>query len=137
MARLLSSVVAAAALRKEGRQRDALARLESWNGAIPIELGAVLGVEPYYGWLRAELLNQTGHDEEALRWYESRIDLFVTELIYLAPSHLRAAEIYDRQGNRVKSAENYRAFIKLWAAADPDLQPFVTVARERLRRLSH
>ena len=130
--RMLAMVLRAGALQKEGRSSEALTLLEDWNGGEPIELSAAMGIEPYYGWMRAELLRDTGRDSEALRWYESRVDLFVSEVIYLAPAALRAAEIYDRRGEAAKAMENYRLFIKLWGGADPELQPLITKARERL-----
>jgi hypothetical protein len=48
----------------------------------------------------------------------------------------RLAQLYEAKGNRVKAAEHYRKFIELWKNADPELQPRVQDARERLRRLT-
>jgi hypothetical protein len=55
--------------------------------------------------------------------------------VYLAPSHLRQAEIYDRRGDRSQAARHYRRFIELWREADPELQQTVTEARVRLAAL--
>jgi len=128
-------LIKAAALRRAGNTRDALATLEGWKGAVPIEVGGVLGVESYYGWLRAELLNESGRDLEALRWYETRSDLFIVDAMYLAPALYRAASIYEKRGNRSKAIAAYRGFIDLWKDADPELQPFVSNARERLKTM--
>ena len=46
------------------------------------------------------------------------------------------AKIYDTKGNTEKAAELYREFIELWKNADPDLQPRVAAARERLKKLT-
>jgi DNA-binding SARP family transcriptional activator/TolB-like protein len=132
---LFSTLIKAAALRRAGNTRDALATLEGWKGAVPIEVGGVLGVESYYGWLRAELLNESGRDLEALRWYETRSDLFIVDAMYLAPALYRAASIYEKRGNRSKAIAAYRGFIDLCKDADPELQPFVSNARERLKTM--
>lgn len=85
--------------------------------------------------LRAELLRALGRDREALRWYETFPDPSRYDLVYLAPSHLGRAEIYDRLGEPTRAAEHYARFIELWRDADPELQPLVNHARERLERL--
>ena len=76
----LATIVEATALRQSGKPGDALALLERWHGAIPIEITGALGAESYYGWLRAELLNDVGRHVEALKWYETRADLFLSRL---------------------------------------------------------
>jgi tetratricopeptide (TPR) repeat protein len=48
----------------------------------------------------------------------------------------RLAQLYDAEGQSEKAARNYQAFIDLWKNADPELQPRVRAARERLRRMS-
>jgi hypothetical protein len=57
-------------------------------------------------------------------------------LVYLAPSHLRQAEIYDRRGDPRQAVKHYRRFIELWSNADPELQPVVDGARKRVAELS-
>ncbi|HEX6941651.1 MAG TPA: hypothetical protein VF128_01920 [Gemmatimonadaceae bacterium] len=53
----------------------------------------------------------------------------------LAGSHKRLAELYDAKGNREKAMSHYSKFIDLWKNADPDLQPLVQKAKERLAQL--
>ena len=72
---------------------------------------------------------------KALGWLRSIAERAAYELVYLAPAHLRQAEIYDRRGDRDTAAEHYRKFIDLWRDADPELQPVVNKARERLAAL--
>ncbi|MGH7677127.1 MAG: hypothetical protein ACRENU_01595, partial [Gemmatimonadaceae bacterium] len=48
----------------------------------------------------------------------------------------RLGHLYESQANMEKAAENYRAFVDLWKNADPELQPRVAAAREKLRRMS-
>ncbi len=50
--------------------------------------------------------------------------------------HERLGQLYEEAGNVQKAAENDRAFIGLWKNADPELQPRVAAARERLRKLA-
>jgi tetratricopeptide (TPR) repeat protein len=54
----------------------------------------------------------------------------------LAPTHERLGQLYEAKGQTDKAAEHYRAFIELWKNADAELQPRVTAAKERLRKLS-
>ena len=47
----------------------------------------------------------------------------------------RLGELYDERGERDKAADYYSRFVELWKDADPELQPTVQSARERLARL--
>jgi hypothetical protein len=53
-----------------------------------------------------------------------------SDLAYLAPSHLRRAELYDALGRRVEAAGHYQRFVALWRDCDAELRP----ARERAER---
>jgi tetratricopeptide (TPR) repeat protein len=48
----------------------------------------------------------------------------------------RLGQLYESTGNVEKAIENHRRFIDLWKAADPELQPRVAAARQRLARLT-
>jgi tetratricopeptide (TPR) repeat protein len=50
--------------------------------------------------------------------------------------HERLGQLYESMGNAEKAAGHYRAFIELWKAADPELQPRVADARQRLAKLT-
>ena len=115
-----------------GRTREALAELDAagWEAAA-----SVFVAEAYDRYRRAELLADEGREDEALGWLRSIAERAAYELVYLAPAHLRQAEIYDRQGTRGAAVEHYRKFIDLWRDADPELQPVVNKARERLAAL--
>ena len=52
-----------------------------------------------------------------------------------AGSHKRLGELYDAKGDREKAKSHYAQFIELWKNADPDLQPLVQKAKERLAQL--
>ncbi|CAN5771848.1 hypothetical protein BH23GEM9_BH23GEM9_22310 [soil metagenome] len=90
----------------------------------------------YERWLRAELLHELGRPADALRWFATFPDPMGRDLVYLAPSHLRRAEIYDAAGNHDEAAVHYRRFIDLWSDADPGMQHEVEMARARLRTLT-
>jgi len=53
-----------------------------------------------------------------------------------APIYLSLARIYDAKGDTANAVAHYREFIELWKDADPELQPRVAAARERLRQLT-
>jgi tetratricopeptide (TPR) repeat protein len=117
----------------QGRPRVALARLEGANLA---QWSATPVIEVADRFLRAELLQTLGREEEALGWYASMAERSSDELAYLAPAELRQAEIYDHQGDRGRAAQHYRNFLQLWEAAEPELAPQVERARARLVILS-
>jgi hypothetical protein len=48
----------------------------------------------------------------------------------------RLGQLYEGLGKTEKAVENYRAFIALWKNADPELQPRVADARQRLEKLT-
>lgn len=58
-----------------------------------------------------------------------------TDATKLAPARKRLAELYDAKGNHAKAIEHFKAFIDLWKGADPELQPAVMQARQRLAAL--
>jgi len=133
---LAQTVRAEVALRR-GHPAEALKLLDSLRGEVPLELLAV----PFYSeegsrYLRAELLYRLGRDEEALRWFTNGFQGSPSELVYLAPAHLRQAEIYDRLGDHKQAVEHYSRFIRLWQSCDPPLRPRVEEARARLAVLT-
>ena len=91
--------------------------------------------EAYDRYFRAELLERAQREDEALGWFQSIAERAAYELVYSAPSHLRQAEIYDRRGQRDLAVQHYRRFIELWREADPELQPVVAGARNRVGQL--
>lgn len=87
-------------------------------------------------YLQAEVLLTLGQYEDAVEWYRSAPEPYVSDLIYLAPSHLRRAEIYERQGNDQQALYHYGRFVELWKDADPELQPRVEAAHRAIEVLS-
>lgn len=103
----------------------------------PYRLKAALGyaAQGYERFLFGETLAAAGREEEALRWYGSFPEPAGYDLIYLAPSHLRRAEIHERRGEHQQAIFHYQRFIELWAECDPELRPIVAEARGRLDTL--
>jgi tetratricopeptide (TPR) repeat protein len=118
---------------RRGRPEEALELLEPVRGEMPPELlGDPFFAEENARYLRAELLYQLGRDREALRWYAYGFQGTPNELAYLAPSHLRQAELYERLGDRQQAVDHYSRFIRLWKGCDPELRPSVERAKSRL-----
>jgi DNA-binding SARP family transcriptional activator/TolB-like protein len=87
----------------------------------------------YARFLRAEALKSVGRYEEALRWYETASGPAFPDLIHLAPSHFRRAQIYEALGQLETAAEHYARFVELWKDCDPELQPLVAEAEQHLQ----
>ena len=77
--------------------------------------------------LHAELLHALGRDEEALAWYDSFVGPY--DLPYLAPAHLRRAQIYKKLGNQERARFHYQRFLALWKNCDPEFRAVVQNAR--------
>jgi serine/threonine-protein kinase len=92
--------------------------------------------QPLERYLRAALLEEVDRLDDALRWYSSFSDASVYDRVFVAPSHLRRAEIYERRGQYEEAARHYGRLVELWADADPELQPQVQRAQDRLAALS-
>lgn len=56
--------------------------------------------------------------------------------LYLPAVHKRLGELYEAKGEREKALQHYRIFIDLWKDADPQLQPRVRDARQRVTALT-
>jgi tetratricopeptide (TPR) repeat protein len=121
---------------RRGRPAQALELLEPLKGEMPPELL----VNPFFTeeparYLRAELLYRLGRNREALQWYRNGFQGTPNELVYLAPAHLRQAELYERLGDRQQAIDHYSRFVQLWKGCDPELRPSVERAKARLASL--
>jgi tetratricopeptide (TPR) repeat protein len=65
--------------------------------------------------------------------YLDRLDI---DALFVPATHKRLAELYEARGERDKAVRHNRAFLELWKDADPELQPRVTNARQRLAALT-
>src|SRR5260370_6085 len=55
---------------------------------------------------------------------------------FLAGTYKRHGELYEQQRNIPKAIAYTKKFIELWKDSDPELQPRVAEARQRLARLT-
>ncbi len=74
-----------------------------------------------------------GRPRDALAWYAASGETMVDQIAYLAPAHLRQAEMYERLGEPQQAREHYRKFVQLWQDCDPELRPMVEAARVKSR----
>ena len=123
---------------RRGEVAEALAFLEQARMQRYYQMAIT---SPFYSqsfqrYLRAMLLEETGRLDEALRWYSSFAEVSPYDLVHMAPSHLRRAEIHDRRGENDEAARHYARFVELWSDADPELRPLVDRAEARLAELS-
>lgn len=123
---------------RQGRSDDALTLLEGARLEIPF--AHMFTPSPFLSqdlerYLRAQLLELVGRDEDALRWYECASGDFIHEVVFLAPSLLRRATIHDRRGEHAKARDLYQRFIALWRDAEPEEALVVADAQRRLIRL--
>ncbi|MGH7695690.1 MAG: hypothetical protein ACRENH_11955, partial [Gemmatimonadaceae bacterium] len=81
--------------------------------------------------LHGELLASLGREQEALRWFESLGIGSVTEIPYLALSHLRQGEIHQRLGHHDEAAQHFARVSALWRDADPEFRQLVDSARAK------
>ena len=56
--------------------------------------------------------------------------------VYTVPAYFAIAEALEAEGDRAGASEAYGHIVRLWANADPELQPRVERARRELARLT-
>jgi tetratricopeptide (TPR) repeat protein len=137
LARDLAQGIRSRVLRDSGRAAQALSVLEEypWGTPYMTTIASSFSSQPHHRFARAELLDEMGRSEEALVWLEG-FGHRLPDLIFLAPSHLKRAEIYERLGERENAALHYKRFIQLWQDCDPELRPMVEAAERALERLT-
>ena len=82
----------------------------------------------------AQLLSARQEDRKAARLLDRWLtDLFVpSEVLWT----LERARVAERLGDREKATHAYQYVADVWRHADPELQPYVTEAREGLKRMT-
>jgi tetratricopeptide (TPR) repeat protein len=123
------------ALQRDGDAATALSWLERCQLAAPMHAYIP---SPLYGrlherYLLAELLAELGRTSEAENWYAALGEDSPHGFRYLAPSHLRRAELLDDRGDHEAARAHYAHFVQIWRGADPELQPLVVAAADRLK----
>lgn len=137
MARDLALCLQAHRAWAQGQVQQALDILDStkpevwWIPGETTTLLQSLSVERY---LRGQILESLGRDEEALSWYGGLV-YDGHEIVYRAPTHFRRGVIYEKLGQVDKAREHYQRCIDWWKDCDPELRPLVDEARYRLAAL--
>ena len=116
----------------EGRAREAVETIES----VRISIGCPRCGAYIMGWA----LREAGHLEEAGReWEWSTTPKETQANPYFPVFHLwaiqRLAPLYEELGETERALHYYRRLVELWEDADPELQPQVEHARERIAAL--
>lgn len=128
-ARSVARLIRAEVAQAEGREKDALTELSGDPRGFqtdPVGLGV---------FLHADLLRRSGRTREALEWYGAQVAELPYHSLLIAMCHLRRAEIHEELGERELAVHYYSRFVDLWREADPELQPMVERARDRLTSL--
>ncbi|HEX9580530.1 MAG TPA: protein kinase, partial [Gemmatimonadales bacterium] len=89
--------------------------------------------------LLGDAYDQAGDGDSAVAHFERYLDTpgnrMSTDAAWLAGTYRRLGELHETRGNWEKAVEYYGRFVELWKNADPELQPLVAQARERMARL--
>ena len=83
----------------------------------------------------AQMLGGRGATEEAAALYRSQAPPYTWRSFYTTLSYERLGQLYDKGGDLEKAAEHYARFVELWKDADPELQPRVQAAQQRLNEI--
>lgn len=133
----LAARVRAHAAAARGRPpADALMELD--RSRTPVSEGlldAPIGDGGTERWLRAELLQMIGRDDEAYRWYASFGQTAIQQGVFVAPAAIRMGAIEERRGQRAAAVAHYRVAAELLAECDSEMRPLLRKARERLAAL--
>ena len=91
--------------------------------------------------LLARAYDLAGNADSAVAVFErfpatAFLDRSTVDGIFLPAVHKRLGELYEARGQREAALRHYRAFVELWKDADPELQPRVTDARQRIAALT-
>lgn len=108
-------------------------RIYTWYGLM---VASPIYSQALNRYAQATNLSLLQRHDEVLRLYNSFAENSIFDLIYLAPAHLRQAEIYDLLNQPDKATEHYEAFVALWQHADSELVPQLNKARQRISELS-
>ncbi len=84
-------------------------------------------------WWQARLAVERDRPREALRYYRSLIQ---APPLVRSLGVYRQGEIYEELGQLEQARRAYALFTDVWAEADPELQPLVEHARNRLAALT-
>jgi tetratricopeptide (TPR) repeat protein len=120
------------------RPKDALAEFRAADTASD---GGAADIPP--SWSEASIgraFDLAGEPDSAIAYYAaysaSRDPLrMMYDPYFRASIEKRLGELYEAKGDREKAIEHLTKFVKLWRRADPELQPAVRDAQQRIARL--
>jgi len=97
----------------------------------------LIRTEPGEGTWRGRAYEGAGQPDSALATYERYLDATNSGQTFSDPFRLaaileRLGQLYYERRDWEKAAEYYARFVELWKAADPELQPRVAAAQQRL-----
>ena len=90
----------------------------------------------------ARAYDAAGNTDSAIAVYERVVSepimwrLSPMDERYLGPTYKRLAELYETRGQTEKAISYYGKFAQLWKDADPELQPQVEHAKNRMKELA-
>lgn len=118
-------------LAREGRYDDAIASLRRRENRA-CELCRYTPL--------AQVYDRAGVRDSAIAYYERYVNAFDTARLYwdanqLGPALERLAVLHDEAGDLEKASLYYARFVELWRGADPELQPRVEAAQQRLNEI--
>jgi tetratricopeptide (TPR) repeat protein len=118
----------------EGRNADAISDFRSADAEFDCEICPLEGLGTAY--------RLAGQPDSAIAVFERFVDAsyaYTTRMVYDAvwlPSiYIQLGELYEELGNQENAVHYYNEFVELWSDADPELQPRVEDARQRIARL--
>jgi tetratricopeptide (TPR) repeat protein len=124
----------ARAAARAGHRAQALALLEKMPLKVTYQFNASLVRLPEQ-LLRAELLAAEGKADAALRWAAVSSYYGKWEPVWLAPSHLLRARLFDKLDRRAEALQHYRRYVTLRAGCDEELRSELDEAQRRLHEL--
>ena len=88
----------------------------------------------------AQVYDQAGARDSAIAYYAGYVNAFDSHRAFwdasrLGPALERLAVLYDEAGDLENAALYYARFVELWKNADPELQPRVEAAQQRLNEI--
>ena len=117
------------------RPIEAVRRLERHRTLLAADLGQAFSWGSSIPMWRAEALFRAQRYDEAAQWFDNLDDAMVSGAPHVAYILLRRAQIADARNESEKARDLYARFLKLWDKPDPQLQPVVDQARNRLAAL--
>lgn len=125
---------------------DIAYRRSDWERVIALVDSETVPVKPEFGnfvWpteaiarvRQTDALLELGRYREALRWLDHGPYTLVDAGLWVAFTSERSAHAHEALGEVDEAIADYQRFIDTWIDADPELQPRVQAARQRLSEL--